>query len=179
MQLRRLAEDERGANAVIAVMILAVLVVLLMGSVGSFVLNLGQENTEKGPTVRITLEASTGYTDTGVYGGAPGSGEPGITLSHEGGDSLDVSTIQIIVDGERLLTDDGDIAGNQAVYDASHPDATTPGDEWASGESYTIVANDESPTDPVPITDGATVRVVWHSSNTDKSETLFRGTIEL
>lgn len=176
MQLKKLFTEERAASPVVGILLLVTLTVILAAIIGTFVLDVGQESTEIGPNSSFSLTGSDDYVDQGA--GEAGSGEPGIQVTHESGDDVENATVQIVVDGQGLLTDSGAINGSLAgVYDVSHPNATSPSDPWESGESYTIVADDE--TTPVAIENGDTVRVVWKSTDTGQSATLFEDTVEL
>jgi flagellin-like protein len=171
MRLSRLSDDDRAASSVIGVVLMVAIVVLLASVVGAFVFAQGDEAKQEGPTASFEFTASENFSD-GVAGDpAP---DQGIRITHESGDTLDRSRVQILVDGKEMLNDSGGIdsgayGGIPGILPPGVGNASAPSDPWTSGGTYTIVQNDVAPGASDWIEDGDTVRVVYRDPDSGDS----------
>ena len=106
MNLKLLTED-RAVSPVIGVILMVAITVILAAVIGTFVLGLGGN-------MNVAPQASLGFQG--------GAGE--VTVSHEGGDTLDTTGLTVIVDGSE--------------YNATWSDSA-----WAAGESITLTDSTE------------------------------------
>lgn len=87
-------EDKTGVSPVIGVILMVAITVILAAVIGTFVLGLGQNVGNSGPTASISVSDNpTDYTDptTGT------SAVAAFDISHNQGDSIEVSKLQITV----------------------------------------------------------------------------------
>nr|WP_095532149.1 type IV pilin N-terminal domain-containing protein [Halodesulfurarchaeum formicicum] len=75
--------DDRGVSPVIGVILMVAITVILAAVIGSFVLGIGGD-------IQETPQASLSMSD---------NGSGGITVAHQGGDTLTNSDIKVTVDG--------------------------------------------------------------------------------
>jgi flagellin-like protein len=147
MQLNELLTDDRAVSPVIGVILMVAITVILAAVIGTFVLGLGDQVDENAPQASFSFEFSS-------TGGFDGGSDDYVNLTHEGGDTLDNSTISI---------DGGD--GGLAPGSVNHPG------DWDDG---TIEAGDVITYQAVDA--GETVRVVWTNPNGGSTNTIARAT---
>ena len=140
MQLKQLLTDDRAVSPVIGVILMVAITVILAAVIGTFVLGLGDQVSENAPQASFSFDFDTANSN--------------VTITHEGGDTLDNSTISI--DG-----DDGGLAPGSVNH---------PGD-WDDG---TIEAGDVITYQAVDA--GETIRVVWTNPNGGSTNTIARAT---
>ena len=104
MNLKQLLTEDRAVSPVIGVILMVAITVILAAVIGTFVLGLGD-------SMNTAPQASLGFE------GGPGE----VTISHEGGDSLNTEELAILVDGTELTN------------------VSWAGDStWAAGEEVTL-----------------------------------------
>ena len=138
-------DNERGVSPVIGVILMVAITVILAAVIGAFVLGLGDQVSTNAPQATIGFSFDS---DTNV------------TLTHEGGDNIEKSEIEISVGGSPL-------------YDGSGFNETntnnTRSDTWSStistGDKLTIPVESQDTT-------GEVVRVVWTNPSGGSSNTL-------
>ena len=142
MNLKNLYSDDNAVSPVIGVILMVAITVILAAVIGTFVLGLGQNIQTSAPTASITFDQS----------GAGNTAD--VTISHDGGDPLAKSSIDI-TNGEN-----NDVTNWAEV---SNPD-----EEITGGESITI---DDVGT-------GTTIKVVWTAEGGKTSSVLAEYTVE-
>lgn len=137
-KLRPLFGEDRAVSPVIGVILMVAITVILAAVIGTFVIGIG-DDVEAAPQAQLSIENA-------------GDNES-VTISHNGGDSIDGDTLRVTADGNNTDTD---------VFS----------DEFTVGDSV-----DVNVTEADGISDGDTVEVtVIH----DPSDSILRsGTVEL
>lgn len=129
--------DERGQSEVVGTILLVAVVVVLLTLLGQFVFGLDVVNADRAVAPQVSFDTSV-------------DGEGDLTVEHQSGDSLEMSTVTVYVGGEVLE--------NPAV-----------GEVWTAGEAMTI----EHGEGDEEVDDGDDVRIVWRASDTQDSDVLF------
>jgi flagellin-like protein len=145
MQLKDLLTEDRAVSPVIGVILMVAITVILAAVIGTFVLGLGDQVSDNAPQASFSFE----FADTG---GFDGSADDYINITHEGGATIDNSTLGVQGDGDDSL----------AIEDAGG---------WADG---TVEAGDQISHSGV--NSGETVRVVWTNPNGGSTNTIARAT---
>ena len=111
MVFKDLRNDNRGVSPVIGVILMVAITVILAAVIGTFVLNLGSDVGPAAPQAQFTFEQSG---EAGVSGST-------LTITHDGGDTVDNSTVKVLVDGtEQTAAFPSSIsAGSSASVDIS------------------------------------------------------------
>jgi flagellin-like protein len=165
MDFKDIFTDDDAVSPVIGVILMVAITVILAAVIGTFVLGLGDQVSNTSPTASFSFDYSNS------------SGNPGDTLevTHDGGDRIDASLVNASVTGADVQDVD---AGNHES--ANHVGTTFSGaSEVSAGTSDTLDINDfnfgggsiATGADHLDLS-GATVRVVWSSSNGGDSATL-------
>jgi flagellin-like protein len=157
MDIKQFLGDEDAVSPVIGVILMVAITVILAAVIGTFVLGLGQ-GVQSAPQAQFTIETTNmndGLTTNDAF-----------VITHDGGDTIESANVQIIVDGTLVYTDGG-TTGN----------VVAPDDTWATevnaGDAQQI---QEAASNDVFASDN-TVRVVWQSANSDKTQTLAKFTL--
>jgi flagellin-like protein len=96
MQLKELLTEDRAVSPVIGVILMVAITVILAAVIGTFVLGLGDQVSESAPQASFSFD----FTDSGDgFNGDPGDT---VTLTHEGGETLEASNID--VEGDNSTT---------------------------------------------------------------------------
>ena len=145
MDLKELFTEDRGVSPVIGVILMVAITVILAAVIGAFVLGLGDQASQSAP------QASIGFSF---------EGDTNVTLTHDGGDSIDNSTIQVLVGGDSVY--------NDSQVNEDNVEESTNGwtDPISTGKSLEI-----QPEEGVD-TSGETVRVVWDNPAGGSSNTI-------
>ena len=85
MNLDTLFSDDRGVSPVIGVILMVAITVILAAVIGTFVLGLGDSLGNSQPTAQLNAELN--------------SSSDNVTLSHGGGDALELSNLRVNIDG--------------------------------------------------------------------------------
>lgn len=141
--LRQANGDGRAVSPVIGVILMVAITVILAAVIGTFVLGLGDTVQETSPTAQWNWD----YEKT----------NDNLTLTHEGGDSIDAARLSIVGDGlDGSDVTDASTDGNGALQaSSSFSDPVTAGD---SATMNTLSSGE--------------VRVVWTSQSGDQSSTM-------
>ncbi|MFC7202375.1 type IV pilin [Haloferax namakaokahaiae] len=138
MQLKQLFTEDRAVSPVIGVILMVAITVILAAVIGTFVLGLGDQVSETAPQASFSFDYN---------------GSTGLTITHESGEAIPTS--QINITGDKL---------------PANPTFSAGGDNQVSaGESADITLTSA-------FTDGDTVRVVWTSESGSSSSTLQKWT---
>ena len=140
MNIKELFTEDRGVSPVIGVILMVAITVILAAVIGAFVLGLGDQASQTTPQASIDFDFQE--TDN-------------VTVTHEGGDTLDASEITIQLDsGDVSEVDGSDWADN---------------DEISAGDSADVAAIEHS-NESLDAESGSTVRVIFESG--DSSNTI-------
>ena len=147
MKFKNLFTEERAVSPVIGVILMVAITVILAAVIGTFVLGLGDQVSESAPQAQFSFD----FSDTGPEV---------LNITHDGGDSIDADDLTVNVAGTEAWNVSGPNTG--AGYSASN--------EWsntvAAGDSLDLSASDGT------VSDGDSVRIIWSSSNSDKTATI-------
>ena len=131
--------EDRGVSPVIGVILMVAITVILAAVIGAFVLGLGDNLDNSGPTAQIDAEPAAG--DSAPLTG--GETADLITVSHAGGDTLEEGAydIRIRPEGESTFTSVTEATDNTFALDANaeievgfvtgdHPGSVSAGDDF-------------------------------------------------
>ena len=90
MQLSQFIDEERGASPVIGIILMVSIAVILAAAVGGYVLDEGDRIPDDVPQTSFSYD----YDQT-----------ENVTITHTSGDSIDNSTIEILIDGGEAYPD--------------------------------------------------------------------------
>lgn len=147
MKLNLLLKDEDAVSPVIGVILMVAITVILAAVIGTFVLGLGDNLQQTSPTASISFDATAGNDQS-------------IDVIHDGGDSLDASTISIVIEDNS-----GDSDGTTL---------SSAGSTWAEGDSK-IVAGEivtVTTTDGNAFDSDDKIKVIWTSESGETSSVL-------
>ena len=189
MKLTNLYRDEEAVSPVIGVILMVAITVILAAVIGTFVLGLGDQVSDSAPQAQFTFSSTT-YTPEGGS-----TAFTAVEITHDGGDTIDSSNLNVLVDGTQAYTADT----------SASPDVATGlwSSEVSAGASITIVAATSSSVDtgtdqyqeasgtleitdgdgtaytysPVQLSTDDQVRVIWSSSSSDETATVGTYTI--
>jgi flagellin-like protein len=142
MQLKRFIDDDEAVSPVIGVILMVAITVILAAVIATFVLGLGEQISDTGPTVSFDFD----YDE--------GSGSPAaLTITHSNGQTIEAGNLYL-----RGSEASGTQTGSWDAIDGSSYGATS---EVNAGSSITIDVEADD-----------TVRVVWESDSGGQSKTL-------
>ncbi|WP_248895512.1 type IV pilin [Haloplanus halobius] len=140
MQLKNLLTDDRAVSPVIGVILMVAITVILAAVIGTFVLGLGDQVSENAPQASFSFEFSMGDN----------ANASSVTIAHEGGATIENSTLSVTGDGTDNLT-----------LDTSN---------WGG----TVQAGDQITYNNVNT--GETIRVIWTNPSGGSTNTIARAT---
>jgi len=143
MELKQLLNDDDAVSPVIGVILMVAITVILAAVIATFVLGLGDQVSNTSP------QASFGFD----WDGESGGGTAPLTISHDGGDSVQANRLYI-----RGNSDNGATVGPTTWGDFGSP----------SGTSQVSAGNRID----VSVGPAAEIDVVWQSSSGTDSATL-------
>jgi flagellin-like protein len=143
MQFSKLFDDDRAVSPVIGVILMVAITVILAAVIGTFVLGLGDQVQNDTP------RASFGFD----VGSANASGAYNVTITHESGDTISGSDLNVTVNGS---TSEWDSSGGDVNAGSTFDVHSKQG----SGDLQAFAAS------------GDTVRVVYDNPDNDKTATL-------
>jgi flagellin-like protein len=193
MQFKQLLGDDDAVSPVIGVILMVAITVILAAVIGTFVLGLGDQVSDSAPTASFTFEQGT----QGFSADGGSSTLTTVEVTHDGGDAISESDLDILVNGNTGFEIDPTGSSNDdnafapyngtsdvtagasvtiaGVYTGSNFDSSFAGsgnlDYDGSGGFAAGVSNAE------PLTEDDTVRVVWSSSSGGDTATLGKFTV--
>ncbi|SEA08745.1 flagellin N-terminal-like domain-containing protein [Haloplanus vescus] len=150
MNFKELLTEDRAVSPVIGVILMVAITVILAAVIGTFVLGLGDQVSENAPQASFSFDFSAN--------GSTFNGESGdnVTVTHEGGETLEASTID--VEGSNTS---GSVGTTNGVANGNWPSDTIQSggsSEWAGVNS------------------GETIRVIWTNPSGGSTNTIARST---
>ena len=145
MDISKLVDDDDAVSPVIGVILMVAITVILAAVIATFVLGLGDQVSNTTPQASFSFdfdESSPNGVDL-TNGGDSGA----LTITHDGGDTIDASRVSIIA------SPGGTAAGGTDVY--------TSGSKIMAGSTATVQVDTD-----------ATVRVTYSGQSGDSSATL-------
>jgi len=154
--MSRDAGSRRGISTVIGVVLMVAIVVVLAAVVGTFVLNIGQQQPRNAPQVAIVADYSKTTSPNGEY----------LNLSVGSGDTVQRGELSVTVRDAR------DSSGNDVSLTGDPIQAQAP-TEVRSGTEITINADQFSgigPSEHLDLSE-ATLRIVWEPATGEETNT--------
>ena len=116
MRLKKLLTEDRAVSPVIGVILMVAITVILAAVIGTFVLGLGDQVSESAPQASFSFDFNV-------------SGNNSVTITHEGGETLEASNIGVsgddgAPDDVNNFSADTISAGDSAVYGSINPGET-------------------------------------------------------
>ncbi|AXG07888.1 type IV pilin [Haloplanus rubicundus] len=147
MQLKQLLTEDRAVSPVIGVILMVAITVILAAVIGTFVLGLGDQVSDNAPQASFSFD----FND----GGDGFNGDPDdiVNITHEGGETVENSTLGV----------NGDDSGLTYVAGDSN---------W--GDDGVVSAGDRISHNGVD--SGETIRVIWTNPNGGSTNTIARAT---
>lgn len=146
MQIRDLFVEDDAVSSVVSTILMVAITVILVAVIGSFVLNLGGAAVgDRHPTTSFSLTQSN-------VSCPPGNSVIGVTITHEGGDVIDMQQLSVTV-GDSPAKD----CGGSSVWSGSS--------KITAGDSVTVVKYGGGNT----LTTGDRIVVTWRSDGGGKS----------
>jgi flagellin-like protein len=144
MNFKNLLTEDRAVSPVIGVILMVAITVILAAVIGTFVLGLGDQVSESAPQAQFSFDFETD------------SGTDIINITHDGGDSIQADQLEVAVNGTTAWSEDGS---------GSWDNSTAWSDDVSAGDNLDLSTSDGA-------SDGDIVRVIWSSSNSDKTATI-------
>jgi flagellin-like protein len=144
MQIRKLLNDDDAVSPVIGVILMVAITVILAAVIASFVLGLGDQAADSSPQASFGFD----YDESNSV----------VTVSHTGGDSIEVPNLYI--------------RGDQLTNNAQADQGTGQWAGSASGGGSTSTVSSGDTTDVGTSSNSYTLSVVFEASSGDSSSTL-------
>jgi flagellin-like protein len=152
MKLKQLLTEDRAVSPVIGVILMVAITVILAAVIGTFVLGLGDQVSESAPQAQFSFEYD---------------GDDDVNITHDGGDALDAEDLNVsastairLSNGSSTYSTTTDESLSLTV-DGIYSD----GDAINAGTLVNVRATGGFSNDD-------TVRIIWTSSNSDKTATI-------
>jgi len=147
MQLKTLLTEDRAVSPVIGVILMVAITVILAAVIGTFVLGLGDQVSDNAPQASFSFEFEGS-------GGFDGGDDDIVNITHEGGETIENSTLSVDGDGSNDLSYDG------ANSNWGDNDVVSAGNRISFGK----------------VNSGETIRVIWTNPNGGSTNTIARAT---
>ncbi|WP_254823357.1 type IV pilin [Haloglomus halophilum] len=175
MNFKNIFTDDDAVSPVIGVILMVAITVILAAVIGTFVLGLGDQVSNTSPTASFTFDLNEGATSRG----------DALTVTHDGGDQITASQINASVNGAEAPTGTAVAFGKGGANSPGSQNGTLyPTGPVSAGSSDVIDFNDFDDGSGNKLSgasgdldlSGATVRVIWQSSNGGDTATLGKWT---
>jgi len=143
MNFNELLTEDRAVSPVIGVILMVAITVILAAVIGTFVLGLGDQVSDSAPQASFSFD----FSDSGD--GFNGDGTDNVTITHEGGETLEAADIGV----------EGDNSSSSLS---------------GTGFSGTIASGDAAEFSQVDT--GETIRIIWTNPNGGSTNTIARAT---
>ena len=144
MQLKELLTEDRAVSPVIGVILMVAITVILAAVIGTFVLGLGDQVSDNAPQASFSFDFSS--NDDGFTGEAADV----VNITHEGGETIENSTLDVSGDGTDTLQYQSGGWGSSV----------------SAGDQITLSG----------VNAGETIRVIWTNPNGGSTNTIARST---
>jgi len=157
MDIKELLQDDDAVSPVIGVILMVAITVILAAVIASFVLGLGDSAGDAAPqaTLSYNAEASGDFADTTSDGDT-------ITVTHDGGASIDASNLQVTVSGSSGASQTDMTSTGDVVTSTNWGTSTTAGSTVTLGETGSSAI----------LEDGETVRIIWENPDGDSTSVI-------
>ncbi|WP_380675662.1 type IV pilin [Salinigranum sp. GCM10025319] len=107
MNLKKLLTEDRAVSPVIGVILMVAITVILAAVIGTFVLGLGDQVSTTSPQAQFSFDYDSDADE--------------VTVTHDGGDSIDNSTLEVVNSsgGNETFTDDPVSSGSSVTISAT------------------------------------------------------------
>ncbi|WP_277543502.1 type IV pilin N-terminal domain-containing protein [Haloarcula laminariae] len=162
MDIKKLYHDDDAVSPVIGVILMVAITVILAAVIASFVLGLGDAAGDKAPQASVSYNANP----SGGNGFESGTFDTSdsVVVSHDGGDTIDASNLQVTVSGSNGAT-------HNDLSSADSSDFVSDSDTWSSdttaGDSVTIGENSTN-----KLVSGETIRIIWSNPDSDSTSVI-------
>ncbi len=131
----RLDGSDRAVSPVIGVVLMVAITVILAAVIGSFVLSFGDEVTASAPQAQLSVADTTVENDSDTTNLT-------VTMSHDGGDEIDLATTDIVVQnaGETTRFNDEDSNTSAVIQTADTFDITVDNEAESESDNESVVA---------------------------------------
>ena len=165
MQLKQFLDTDRAVSPVIGVILMVAITVILAAVIGTFVLGLGDQVSQTTPSASFQFDYERNYDDTG---------NDSVTISHNGGDTLQGSNINVSVTGANV----SNVSNQQYTWSSlgGSSNDVSAGDTATVAATNVNTANGDISAGETIALNSATIRVVWQSPEGDNSAQLGRWT---
>jgi flagellin-like protein len=150
MNIKELLADDDAVSPVIGVILMVAITVILAAVIASFVLGLGDQASQTTPQVSFSFDYDSSATTSDYSGGLQTSSPGVLTITHDGGDSVDENRLSFTDDSGNTI--DSLNSGNSAIGDGS---------DVTAGTSMDIKVDSDD-----------TIRVIFTSSGGDSTSTI-------
>jgi len=147
MQFRQLFDDDRAVSPVIGVILMVAITVILAAVIGTFVLGLGDQVQQTTPQAQFGFD-QTETEATGFGDMSEGSDIANVTVTHESGDTISSSAVEIAT---------------------SSNDSTKTWDQIQGGSGADVSAGSSI---DLSVDSGDTIRVIYSNPDSDKTATI-------
>jgi flagellin-like protein len=151
MNLRNILTDDDAVSPVIGVILMVAITVILAAVIGTFVLGLGGSVQQTAPQASFTFDFDQSGTSSDFSTNPSGSSEGTLTITHDGGDSVEADRVSVA--GSSVEGSTVSVTGGSAPFSS--------GDTISAGNSMDI-----------GISNSDTIRVTWESQNGENTATL-------
>jgi len=162
MQLKELLSDDDAVSPVIGVILMVAITVILAAVIATFVLGLGDQVSNTAPQASFSFD----------YTADDGSTAGHIDVTHDGGDTISPSSLQLSgnvgLEGSEGASANGD---KILTYDSSDSDGLSVSNDVQAGTSVTAWEADGG-ADGTNQFDSLTLRVIYTGESGDNSATL-------
>ena len=159
MNIKQLLNDDDAVSPVIGVILMVAITVILAAVIATFVLGLGDNLSNTAPQASFNFD----YSDT------DDSTDDVLTITHDGGDSIDVARLTVRLNGMDSDNNDENLQGTASSSWSSDP--VQAGSQITVDEQSDITTSGTF-TDSTLQLDETTVRVTWTSDSGDQTATL-------
>jgi len=168
MKFKNLLNDDDAVSPVIGVILMVAITVILAAVIGTFVLGLGDQVSNTSPQASFTFDYTNNSGDIDE-----------LEVTHDGGDKIASDNLDAATDGV-IGDEDVTVAGDNNESVSYEGDLFGTGNDVTAGTSDTLSgadfedsgSNTHDGSNSVLDMSGATVRIVWSSSNGDDTATL-------
>jgi flagellin-like protein len=179
MNITDLFSDDDAVSPVIGVILMVAITVILAAVIGAFVLDIGSDQ-QKVPQASWDSSQDTHAVDDADGDSIDSADQfPQVTITHEGGDAISESNLDVTVNGEEALDATTDYNPNTSGWDgfSNHEVVFSSSGDVDAGTNARIIAGDTAADDEQVeeaelLGSGDTIRIIWSSDDGGDSQVL-------